>query len=80
MNDARVNFKRFPLAKERTICASLRMTEGLGLIRYIKIHNDDQNIKKKNTNSKQQKSLLRTNYLQERGAWALAHTLVRCVI
>lgn len=32
---------------ERTIWASLRMTDGLGLIKFIKIHDDDQNVKKK---------------------------------
>lgn len=48
--------------------------EWLGLIKYIKTHNDYQNVKKKNTNSEQQKSLLITNYLQERGAWAPART------
>lgn len=49
------------------------MTEGLGLIRFTKIHDDDQNVKK-NTNSEQQKSLLITNCLQKQGAWAPAHT------
>lgn len=50
------------------------MTEGLGLIKFIKIHDDDQNVKKKNTNSERQKSLLITNCLQKQGAWAPTHT------